>query len=79
MSIVTTLKAKDNNEVEQNVYPRTTIDAVAQEDGKSLTTILNEINSKIDNQDGSAGVVLPVNPTAEEINSMPVGSMYLII
>ena len=58
--IIKTLKNK-TNDIEQNVYPKTVLEAVVDsETNETLDIVLDEINNKIDNIEVSDGIIYKI-------------------
>lgn len=54
--IIRTIKAKDDNNVEQNIFPKTVLEAVVDsETNETLDVILDNLNEKIDNIEPGGG------------------------
>lgn len=58
---IKTIKAKDDNNIEQNIFPKTVLEAVVKpETNETLDVILDELNNKIDNiETGGGGGEIP--------------------
>lgn len=62
-AIIKTIKAKDDNNVEQNIFPKTVLEAVVDtETNETLDVILDNLNEKIDNiEPGGGGGEIPTD------------------
>lgn len=71
--IIRTIKAKDDNNVEQNIFPKTVLEAVVDsETNETLDVILDNLNEKIDNIEpgsggGSGGTTYELSRTEDTI------------